>query len=381
MVSVYASTSDNNGQILYNIDNGQWTTPPLVNEQSIPPYLEWLPGAISSYAVIVAVLALTGLFLAYFISAVRYGPLPAGDMIYRLVVSAAVDLVRFSPRRVFALARLAVQESPIRRRVWVALVVFGLILMFAGWFLDPAGAAPATFLPAKLYIDFVLTATTYLVMLLALFLSAFSLPTDIKNRTIYTVVTKPVRTGEIVLGRMLGFAAIGTALLVVMGIASYVFVIRTLDHTHELTAADLTDVASEPGSPGGNKEGKTSVSHGHFHHVTLDAHGNGVTDIRTQGHFHRVHGEFKEATYPLAKECEIRKQAGTGSDAKEAKGMQPGRFGRRRAGQAFRKKIAVNDSEDGDHADRHSAAERTGRRQERTGSRGGEDSQSGLRPT
>src|SRR5436309_1147678 len=128
---------------------------------------------------------------------------------------------------------------------------------------------------AKLYINFVLTATTYLVMLLALFLSAFSIPADIKSRTIYTVVTKPVRTGEIVLGRMLGFTAIGTVLLIVMGVASYVFVTRTLDHTHELTAADLVEVPSEPGVTSGNKEGKTSLAHGHAHRVTLDANGNG----------------------------------------------------------------------------------------------------------
>ena len=56
-----------------------------------------------------------------------------------------------------------------------------------------------------------LTATSYLVLLLALFLSSLSLPADIKNRTLHTVVTKPVRPSEIVLGRILGFAAVGTA--------------------------------------------------------------------------------------------------------------------------------------------------------------------------
>ncbi len=79
--------------------------------------------------------------------------------------------------------------------MWVALVAFGVILMFAGWFLDPQ--TPAT---GPLYVTFVLSWTTYLIVLLALFISAFSLPNDIKNRTIHTVVTKPVRSGEIVLG-------------------------------------------------------------------------------------------------------------------------------------------------------------------------------------
>ena len=124
---------------------------------------------------------------------------------------AAVDLTHLSPRRVWALAWLAVKES-IRRRVVVVFAVFIVILLFAGWFLDPGSADPA-----RLYLSFVLTATSYLVLLLALFLSSLSLPADIKNRTLHTVVTKPVRRSEIVLGRILGFTAVGTALLLVMG--------------------------------------------------------------------------------------------------------------------------------------------------------------------
>src|SRR5260221_8555187 len=105
----------------------------MVKEFSNPPYLEWLSHNVLGYFGTVAILCLLGLFVAFLISAVRYGPLPAGDMIYRLLVSAGTDLVRFSPKRVWALARLAVQES-MRRRVWVALVVFGVVLLFAGWF-------------------------------------------------------------------------------------------------------------------------------------------------------------------------------------------------------------------------------------------------------
>ena len=69
-----------------------------------------------------------------------------------------IDIVRISPRRVLALARLAVQES-IRRRVVVVFAVFILILLFAGWYLDRESIDPA-----RLYLDFVLTATSYLVL-------------------------------------------------------------------------------------------------------------------------------------------------------------------------------------------------------------------------
>ena len=108
----------------------------MVNEFNNPPYLKWLPDAALHYLAVLGLLLLLGLIVGFLIAAVRYGPLAAGDMMYRLAASAGTDLIRFSPRRVFALARLAVQEA-VRRRVWVALVVFGLILMFAGWFLEP----------------------------------------------------------------------------------------------------------------------------------------------------------------------------------------------------------------------------------------------------
>ena len=77
---------------------------------------------------------------------------------------------------------------------------------------------------------------------MALFISTFSLPTDMKNRTITTVVTKPVRTAEIVLGRIVGFTLIGTVLLAVMAFCSYVFVVRSLNHTHEIIISEDMEV-------------------------------------------------------------------------------------------------------------------------------------------
>ena len=114
------------------------------------------------------------LVVGFVIALVRYGPLKAGDLTYRVVTNGFAELARTSPRRVWALARLAIKES-FRRRVVVALVVFFLILLFAGWFLKTDYPQPA-----KLLFSFVLTATTYLVLLIALLLSAFSLPNDFK---------------------------------------------------------------------------------------------------------------------------------------------------------------------------------------------------------
>ncbi len=241
-------------------------------------FLNWLGPALFSFLQAAAVLSLVALVGGFLVTAFRYGPGVGGDATYRMLKTALSDLVSLSPRRVGALARLAVQES-LRRRVLVGFGVFLLILLFAGWFLDTKSHDPAT-----LYLSFVLTATTYLVLLMALFLSAFSLPADIKNKTIYTIVTKPVRPGEIVLGRILGFSLIGTLLLAIMGLFSYFFVVRVLNHTHEVEIASLK---STPGDREGGRTGRTTLAQNHRHQVTLDADGNGSTDI-AQGHWHEV---------------------------------------------------------------------------------------------
>ncbi len=241
-------------------------------------FSNWIVPALLSFLTSAATLCAVALVGGYLISAFRYGPVGGGDVVYRMVLGGVRDLIALSPRRILALAWLAVQES-LRRRVLVGFGIFLLILLFAGWFLDTQSNDPAT-----LYLSFVLTATTYLVLLIALFLSAFSLPADIKNHTIYTIVTKPVRSGEIVLGRIVGFAVIGTVLLAVMGLFSYVFVIRVLNHTHEVDVASLRPVANDAN---GDRAGRTSLAQNHRHTLKIGPDGTGSTDM-VQGHFHEV---------------------------------------------------------------------------------------------
>jgi hypothetical protein len=231
-------------------------------------------------AVVIAVLALIGGFL---VALVRYGPLKAGDMTYRVVATGLSELMHISPRRIWAIARLAIKES-FRRRVFVALVVFLLILLFAGWFLKTDYQQPS-----KLLFSFVLTATTYLVLMIALLISAFSLPNDFKSKTIYTVVTKPVRAGDIVLGRILGFTIVGTLMLLIMGAIGYLFVVRTLFHTHEVEVKSLQNVVDAEGNEVG-KTGRTTLNDFHRHDVELGGDGNGRA-ISYFDHRHDIENE------------------------------------------------------------------------------------------
>lgn len=258
----------------------------MVDELQIPPFEQWFPGAIVEWLQIVGVLALGAAVLALLISVLRNGPVEGAKRYWRTLSRGIVDLVRISPRRVGALAWLAVKES-IRRRVVVGFAVFILVLLFAGWFLDPGSVNPA-----RLYLSFVLTATSYLVLVLVLFLSAFSLPTDFRKKTLHTVVTKPVRASEIVMGRMLGFVIIGTGLLAVMGAISYVFVVRGLDHRHTLTDEDFRAA----GASAKTRVGRTGQAHGHRHDVAVASSGQGRVEP-ARGHWHAMisdgEGQFR----------------------------------------------------------------------------------------
>jgi ABC-type transport system involved in multi-copper enzyme maturation permease subunit len=251
----------------------------MVLEKDPIIFLQWLPGALLFFLIAAGLLALVALVFSFVVLAFRLGPLPAGDRLFKAVVAAFDDLIHTSPRRVMALAWLAMQES-LRRKILIALAVFFLLMLFAGWFLDSTTNDPAT-----LYLSFVLTSSSYLSLLIALLLSVFSLPTDIKNRTITTVVTKPVRHGEIVIGRILGFAAVGTFMLVAMAVVSYVFVSRGLNHTHEVDAESLTLVAETSDNP--LRTGRTKALPGrHTHEVTINQKtGEGATDYQN-GHYH-----------------------------------------------------------------------------------------------
>lgn len=262
-------------------------------ENEILPFLKWLMptvgvgiGALLKFFALVAILGTVGTFVSYLYCATRYGPGEAFYIVARIAAGAiGDDIPSFSFRRTAAIARLAVQES-IRRRVLIAFGVFVIILLFAGLFLDRQSDQPA-----RIYLDFVFTTANYMILVLAIFLSTFSLPNDIKNKTIYTVLTKPVRSLEIVVGRVAGFSLIGTGLLLVMGIASWVFVVRGLAHQHEIEMTDeLKDQLSQLDSGARSQvtvAGITSRDSHHRHEFTLDKDGIGRTDMR-MSHWHTV---------------------------------------------------------------------------------------------
>jgi len=258
----------------------------MILEQNIPEFVDWIGPASLSWFIAVAVMLSIAFAVGAVFALIWYGPsrfwAPFKQAVLRGVENAII-----SPTRTWAIAHLTIKES-IRRRVLLIFAMFLVLILMAGWFLDTGSENPA-----KLYLAFVTGATTILVLLLALFLSAFSLPTDFKSKTIYTVVTKPVRSSELVLGRIIGIGLVGTIILVLMGAASYIFVTSGLEHTHLLSEReDLTPVSIDAADNTVDAQrvvfrGETQLSNGHKHPVRVLADGRVIVD-EVNGHTHAV---------------------------------------------------------------------------------------------
>ncbi len=146
------------------------------------------------------------------------------------------EVVQGRPRRLYAIARLSVHEATRRMWApWVVLTVFLLVLAFTHWFLQPPRAAEM----GRLYVGTLTLLCSVLLTVMVTILTPLSLPTDIQQQTIYTVVSKPVRRLEMIWGRMIGYMALVTVLLLVFGGISLGYLKRTVGGTIDATEVAL----------------------------------------------------------------------------------------------------------------------------------------------
>jgi hypothetical protein len=135
------------------------------------------------------------------------------------------ELFLIRGRRLYSIARLSIYES--NRKMWAPWVVgavFLLVLAFTHWFLQPPRPAEM----GRLYVGTLSLLCSILLTVMVTIMTPLSLPTDIQQQTIYTVVSKPVRRIELIWGRMIGYMAIVTLLVLVFGGISLFYLQRTV---------------------------------------------------------------------------------------------------------------------------------------------------------
>ncbi len=146
----------------------------------------------------------------------------------RILILLSDELFAVRGRRLRSIAQLSIYEA--NRRMWapwVVLIAFGLVLAFTHWFLQPPRPAEM----GRLFVATLTLLCSLLLTAMVTFMVPLSLPNDIQQQTIYTVVSKPVRRLELIWGRIIGFMTLVTALVIVFGGISLAYLWRTVGTT------------------------------------------------------------------------------------------------------------------------------------------------------
>jgi len=131
------------------------------------------------------------------------------------------EWVGFSPRRIWTIALNTLTES-VRQKVYLILILFALVLIASASFFSQFGFGETGEQEAleqlKFIKDFCLGAISVFGMLIAIVGTAQLIPNELESRTIYTILAKPVRRFEFLLGKYLGSALLVLVSLTMMSV-------------------------------------------------------------------------------------------------------------------------------------------------------------------
>lgn len=142
------------------------------------------------------------------------------------------DIKRFSIRRTWAIADVCFDESIRRRVLWLTpLAIAGILIVTQlqrGF--DEQDLIRQT-------VKTCLFTTGLVVILSSIILACTNLPREIENRVIYTIVTKPSTRLELIVGKIIGFARVSLAILIIMGLFTWGYLrIRAHAQSSAITA-------------------------------------------------------------------------------------------------------------------------------------------------
>jgi ABC-type transport system involved in multi-copper enzyme maturation permease subunit len=121
--------------------------------------------------------------------------------------------------RIIAIAENTFKEA-LRQRILLLLIIFSILLIVISIFLEPfaIGESP------KILRDIGLAVAPLFGVFVVIIIGSTLVYKDIDKRTIYTVITKPVKRSEIILGKFCGFTALIAILLCAMAIIQQIVI-------------------------------------------------------------------------------------------------------------------------------------------------------------
>ncbi len=123
-------------------------------------------------------------------------------------------------RQILVIAKQTFREA-VRNKILSVFIILSLITICCSVFMPVVGDGREKI---KIVESMCFRSITFFGTLAAILLSASSIPTDIDNKVLCTVTTKPVHRTNIILGKVVGFIYIIGVLLLIMGCVSYVLI-------------------------------------------------------------------------------------------------------------------------------------------------------------
>ena len=139
-------------------------------------------------------------------------------------------------RHVYPIAKNTFREA-VRDRILYVILLFAALLMMAGVGLGWVSVGEEL----QVVQHFSLAGLSFFGALLAVFVGAGLVHKELEKRTVYTILSKPVRRWEFILGKYLGLGAALAVAMFGMGIAAMVFVAWSAWTATIGTAAEIPD--------------------------------------------------------------------------------------------------------------------------------------------
>jgi len=132
-------------------------------------------------------------------------------------MSAAVDYIR-GP---WSIAVYTWREG-IRKKTLIGFVILSILVIFGSnimtsFLTELPGTNFGTDVEARMIKDICITTISIFGILITIFISASVVPSEVENKVVYTVLSKPVRRSQYLLGKFVGVQLVVIANLVLMG--------------------------------------------------------------------------------------------------------------------------------------------------------------------
>lgn len=143
--------------------------------------------------------------------------------------------------RIWAVAVNTIRQA-LRMKIAVIFIVLLLVLLpVMGFTATGDGTLKGRL---QTFVSYGLSLTTLLLGLLTIVVSAFTVSSDIEQRQIYTVVTKPIRRFQFLLGKLLGVTVFNVALVTVFAGIVYALVV-SLPGFYDASESTLREIDNE----------------------------------------------------------------------------------------------------------------------------------------